>query len=44
MKPLPVAELLEEKAIFLRLFQNDAVTAGLRRFVESTDVRPYLPS
>ena len=44
MKPLPVAELLQEKAIFLRLFQNDAVTAGLRRFVESTDVRPYLPS
>jgi enoyl-CoA hydratase/carnithine racemase len=44
MKPLPVAELAAEKAIFLRLFQNDAVTEGLRRFVESTDVRPYLPS
>lgn len=43
MKPFPAAELAEEKRLFIQLFQNDAVTEGLRRFVESTDARPYLP-
>ena len=42
IKPLPVAELEAEKEHFVRLFQNDAVRAALQRFVESTDLRPYL--
>lgn len=43
IKPLPSAELAAEKEHFLRLFQSPVVTEALRRFVESTDVRPYLP-
>ncbi len=43
MKPFPKEALAAEKAHFLRLFRNEAVTQGLRRFVESQDVRPYLP-
>lgn len=42
MKPVPYEELEREKEHFLRLFQGPAVTAALRKFVESTDVRPYL--
>jgi len=42
IKGLPEAELEQEKEHFLRLFQNDVVKAALRKFVESTDVRPYL--
>ena len=41
-KRLPASELEEEKAHFLRLFENDAVREGLRTFYESDDVRPYL--
>lgn len=41
-KPVPYQALEQEKAHFVRLFQNDAVREGLRTFVESTDVRPYL--
>ncbi len=41
-KPIPWDALEQEKEHFLRLFQNDAVRDGLRTFVESSDVRPYL--
>lgn len=43
MKPLPRAELDEEKRHFLRLAQRPALQEALRRFVESDDLRPYLP-
>lgn len=43
LKPLPREELAREKEHFVRLFQNPCVTEALRRFVESKDVRPYLP-
>lgn len=43
IKPLPKGELDAEKEHFIRLFQRPVVTESLRRFVESTDVRPYLP-
>jgi len=43
IKPIPREELREEVDIFCDLFTRPAVEAGLRRFVESTDVQPYLP-
>jgi enoyl-CoA hydratase/carnithine racemase len=43
MKPIPRAELVEEKAHFLRLAQRPALREALRKFVESDDLRPYLP-
>jgi enoyl-CoA hydratase/carnithine racemase len=43
MKPIPRAELAEEKAHFLRLAQRPALREALRKFVESDDLRPYLP-
>ena len=43
MKPLPAEALAEEKEHFIRLFESPVVRDALRRFVESTDVRPYLP-
>ncbi len=43
IKPLPSADLALEKEHFLRLFRNPTVVESLRRFVESKDVRPYLP-
>ncbi|MGH9557120.1 MAG: enoyl-CoA hydratase/isomerase family protein [Terriglobales bacterium] len=43
IKPVPYEELREEIEIFCRLFREPAVEAGLRRFVESTEVQPYLP-
>jgi enoyl-CoA hydratase/carnithine racemase len=42
MKPVPRAELEEEKEIMLRLFTSPVVLAALKKFVESQDVRPYL--
>ncbi len=42
IKPLPKAELEQEKEFALRLFQNRTVTEALRKFVESHDLRPYL--
>ncbi len=42
MKPLPTAELLAEKEHFLRLFDRPVVRTALKKFYESTDVRPYL--
>ncbi|MFT4625255.1 MAG: enoyl-CoA hydratase/carnithine racemase [Myxococcota bacterium] len=42
-KRLPRAELDHEKDTFCRLVTRPEVLAALTRFVESTDVRPYLP-
>lgn len=43
MKPIPRAELDAEKQHFLRLAAKPALREALRKFVESDDVRPYLP-
>jgi enoyl-CoA hydratase len=43
IKPIPHDELKEEIDLFCRLFTEPAVEAGLRKFVESTDLQPYLP-
>jgi enoyl-CoA hydratase/carnithine racemase len=43
MKPIPSAELAAEKDLFCRMFASPVVEAALRKFVESTDRRPYLP-
>jgi enoyl-CoA hydratase len=43
IKPIPHDELREEIDLFCRLFTEPAVEAGLRKFVESTDLQPYLP-
>ena len=43
MKVLPVEALEMEKEIYLRLFQQETVVQALKKFVESDDVRPYLP-
>jgi enoyl-CoA hydratase/carnithine racemase len=42
IKPLPSAELAQEKRHFNRLLQRPVVLAALKKFVESTDLRPYL--
>ncbi len=41
--PIPAEVLAREKDIFCELFTSAVVEAALKRFVESTDVRPYLP-
>jgi enoyl-CoA hydratase/carnithine racemase len=43
IKPIPHHELKQEIDLFCRLFAEPAVEAGLRKFVESTDLQPYLP-
>jgi enoyl-CoA hydratase/carnithine racemase len=43
MKPVPYAELEQEKAHFKRLSVSAVTEAALKKFVESTDLRPYLP-
>jgi enoyl-CoA hydratase/carnithine racemase len=43
IKPIPHEELRREIDIFCDLFTRPAVTAGLKKFVESTDAQPYLP-
>jgi enoyl-CoA hydratase len=43
IKPIPHEDLRREIDIFCDLFTRPAVEAGLRKFVESTDVLPYLP-
>lgn len=43
IKPIPEEELEQEIDIFCDLFSRPAVTAGLKKFVESTDAQPYLP-
>ena len=42
-KPLPVARLRREKDLFIEMMGSPVVVESLRKFVESTDVRPYLP-
>ena len=43
IKPIPYDELKREIEIFCDLFTRPAVEAGLRKFVESAEVLPYLP-
>ena len=43
IKPIPYHELKQEIDLFCELFAEPAVEAGLRKFVESTDLQPYLP-
>ena len=43
IKPIPYEELRKEIEIFCDLFTRPAVTAGLKKFVESTEAMPYLP-
>lgn len=43
MKPVPYAELDAEKQHFKRLIARPVVEAALKKFVESKDLRPYLP-
>jgi enoyl-CoA hydratase len=43
IKPIPYEELQQEIDIFCDLFTQPAVEAGLKKFVESKDVLPYLP-
>jgi enoyl-CoA hydratase len=43
IKPIPHHELKQEIDLFCQLFAEPAVEAGLRKFVESTDLQPYLP-
>lgn len=43
MKPLPREELDREKEHFVRLALRPVLKLALKKFVESDDVRPYLP-
>jgi enoyl-CoA hydratase len=43
IKDVPYAELLQEIEIFCELFTRPSAEAGLRKFVESGDLHPYLP-
>jgi enoyl-CoA hydratase/carnithine racemase len=43
IKPIPYDQLNSEIEIFSELFGRPAVLEGLRKFIESTDVMPYLP-
>jgi len=43
IKPIPYDELSREIDIFCDLFEQPAVEAGLKKFVESTEAQPYLP-
>jgi enoyl-CoA hydratase len=43
LKPIPYAELRQEIELFCELFARPAVDEGLRKFVESQEVLPYLP-
>jgi hypothetical protein len=43
IKAIPHHELKQEIDLFCRLFVEPAVEAGLRKFVESTELQPYLP-
>lgn len=42
-KAVPYAELEREKRTFLKMVTSDTVQNALRKFAESTDLRPYLP-
>jgi enoyl-CoA hydratase len=43
IKPIPVAELSEEIALFCKLFDRFVVMASLKRFVESQEPMKHLP-
>ena len=43
VKPLPLEELEREKEIFLERLASDVVFDALDTFVNSEDIRPYLP-
>jgi enoyl-CoA hydratase len=43
IKPIPYDDLRREIDLFCELFTRPAVEAGLKKFVESTEVQPYLP-
>lgn len=43
IKPLPREELEREKELFVELALRPPLLAALTKFVESTDLRPYLP-
>jgi enoyl-CoA hydratase len=43
IKPIPYDELRREINIFCDLFVQPAVEAGLKKFVESKELQPYLP-
>lgn len=43
-KPFPAAELEREKDLFIEMLGSPVVQEALRTFVESDDLRPYLPS
>jgi enoyl-CoA hydratase/carnithine racemase len=43
MKPLPREELAAEREEFVRLAQRPILKLALKKFVESDDLRPYLP-
>lgn len=43
VKPIPYEELRREIDLFCELFNRPVVEAALRKFVESSDVQPYLP-
>jgi len=43
IKPIPTDELRQEIDIFCELFSRPAVQSGLKKFVESTTLQPYLP-
>lgn len=43
IKPIPADELRQEIDIFCELYSRPAVQAGLKKFVESTALQPYLP-
>jgi enoyl-CoA hydratase/carnithine racemase len=43
MKPLPREQLRQEKEHFIRLANRPFLKAALKKFVESDDIRPYLP-
>ncbi|MCB9701604.1 MAG: enoyl-CoA hydratase/isomerase family protein [Myxococcales bacterium] len=43
IKKLPAEELAQEKELFIELALRPPLLAALTKFVESTDLRPYLP-
>lgn len=43
VKPIPYAELEREKDLFISMLGSPTVERALRKFVESDDMRPYLP-
>jgi len=43
IKPIPYEELQQEIDLFCELFNRPVVEAALRKFVESSDIQPYLP-